>query len=126
MFCLGLGDLWASGLSPAYPIPVPDRVTPTYEGWRREPERPRPSLPAAREPARGARARPPLPAGRPAQRHAPALPRLPDAQGSIPAAPGGPDRAALTSHPAPLALRVETATMFCRGSTMMAERGPSA
>src|SRR3954453_142211 len=26
-----LVDLWASGLSPAYPIPVPDRVTPTYE-----------------------------------------------------------------------------------------------
>src|SRR4051794_34218939 len=86
-----------------------DGALPLAEGWRREPERPRPPLPAAREPARGARARPPLPAGRPAQRHAPALPRLPDAQGSVPAAPGGPDRAALTSHPAPLALRVETA-----------------
>src|SRR4028118_575431 len=26
-----LADLWDSGLPPAYPIPVPDRVTPTYE-----------------------------------------------------------------------------------------------
>src|SRR3954464_9278995 len=70
---------------------------PLAEGWHREPERPGPPLPAAREPARGARATPPAPARRPAQRHAPALPRLPDAQGSVPAAPGGPDRAALTS-----------------------------
>src|SRR3954451_22273029 len=92
-------DLWAGGLSPAYPIPVPDRVTPTYEGRRREPERPRPALPAAREPARGARATPPPPARRPAQRHAAPLPRLPYAQGGIPAAPGGPDRPALTSPP---------------------------
>src|SRR3954453_22923147 len=27
-----LVDLWASGLSPAYPIPVPDRGAPAYEG----------------------------------------------------------------------------------------------
>src|SRR5690242_18715347 len=92
-------DLWASGLSPAYPIPVPDRVTPTCEGQRREPERPRPALPAAREPARGARADPPPPARRPAQRHPAALPRLPHAERGLPAAPGGPDRPALTSPP---------------------------
>src|SRR3954454_19676362 len=101
MFCLGLGDLWASGLSPAYPIPVPDRVTPTYEGRRREPERPRPALPAAREPARGARADPPPPLRRPAERHPAALPRLPHAARGVRGAPGGPDRTALTSPPHP-------------------------
>src|SRR4028118_1344382 len=30
-FWHGLKDPWDSGLPPAYPIPVPDRVTPTYE-----------------------------------------------------------------------------------------------
>src|SRR4051794_36543860 len=32
-----LVDLWDSGLPPAYPIPVPDRVTPTYETSYRPP-----------------------------------------------------------------------------------------
>ena len=43
--------------------------------------------------------RPPPPARRPAQRHPAALPRLPHPARGLPAAPGGPDRPALTSPP---------------------------
>src|SRR4051795_3285654 len=68
---------------------------PLAEGWCREPERPRPALPAAREPARGARAGPAPPPGRPAQRYPAPLPRLPHPARGLPAAPGGPDRPAL-------------------------------
>ena len=70
---------------------------PLAERWGREPERPRPPLPAAREPARGARPRPPPPARRPAQRHPAALPRLSHPARGLPGASGGPDRSALTS-----------------------------
>ena len=76
-----------------------DPHSPWQKGGVENAERPRPALPAAREPARGARARPPPPARRPAQRHPAALPRLPHPARGLPAAPGGPDRPALTSPP---------------------------
>src|SRR4051794_40759850 len=78
MFCLGLGGPGGGGLPPAYPIPIPDRVTPTYERGGGERERPTAARPAPgprprraeRRRAAGDRARP--------QSHAAEVPRLSD------------------------------------------------
>ena len=86
-----------------------DPHSPWQKGGIENAERPRPPLPAAREPARGARASPPPPARRPAQRHAAALPRLPDARARSSSSTWRPRPARPNLTPAPVALRVETA-----------------